>query len=254
MCRLRAGGFVFALILSGSGSYALKAQGAESGIAVRLASLEGAVHSLERQVAELAALLRSALPPSRGGAISEVDLKIDSAPVKGSRTAKVVLIEYSDFECPFCGRHAQTTYHEIQKHFVETGKVQYIFRHLPLEKLHPNARRASEVAECARVQGKFWEVHDRLFANQRALAISDLRSYAQAEKLELPRFESCLSKGESTERINADMAEAGRLGLTGTPAFLIGQLQTDGTVRVNQKIVGAQPFDVFKAALDALIK
>ena len=209
--------------------------------------------ALEKQVTELTSLVRSLLPPPPVADIEPVHLTIANAPAKGSPAAKFVLIEYSDFECPFCGQHAKTVYSQLQNKFIETGRVKYIFRHLPLEQIHPYATKAAEAAECAREQGKFWEFHDRLFANQKALSPADLSNYARAEGLNVAAFQSCVLDGRTNARVRDDLAEAGRLGLTGTPAFLFGEVQSDATVRITLKMTGAHPLQIFETALDKLM-
>jgi protein-disulfide isomerase len=230
----------------------LSAQG-DLSLSKRLDALEVAVGSLEREISELNTMLRAVLPPSPITDISPVQLNIANAPVKGSATAKVVLIEYSDFECPYCGRYAQTAFPELQRQFIDTGKVKYVFRNLPLEQIHKAAPKAAEAAECAYEQGRFWEFHDRLFANQQSLALSDLSGHAKAVGLDLPKFQSCLIEGKMATRIAGDLAEAARFELTGTPAFLIGEIQPDGTVRVSRKMSGAQPFSVFESELNKFL-
>jgi protein-disulfide isomerase len=209
--------------------------------------------SLERRIAELTSLVRSLLPPSPVTRISDLRMALGDVPIRGSENAKVALVEFSDFECPFCGRHAATSYRDIQQHFVNNGKVRYVFRHLPLDQIHPNARKAAEAAECAREQGQFWEFHDQLFANQKALTDSDLNSVARSIKLTQSTFDSCMAQGRASSKITADLAEAKRLGLTGTPAFLLGHIQDDGTIVLTHKIVGSQPFKVFETTLNELL-
>lgn len=216
----------------------------------RFGALEETVRALEQQVVELSTMLRAALPPSPITDVPSLNLGVRDAAAQGSPDSKVVLVELSDFECPFCGQYAQMTYPELRRQFVETGKIRYVFRNLPLEEIHPRASKAEEVAECARAQGKFWEMHDRIFANQRALGVPELESHAQALGLDLARFQSCLADGKAGTRIKEDLVEAKRLGLTGTPAFLIGEFQADGSVRITRRITGAQPFQVFQAALE----
>ena len=215
----------------------------------RLELLEETMRALERQVSELSTTLRAALPPSPILDIQPFDLNIDNAAANGSRNARVALIEYSDFQCPFCGQHSQTAYRDLQRQFVDTGIVRYVFRNLPIESLHPLAFKAAEAAECARGEGKFWEMHDRLFSNQQALGTSDLLRHAEALNMAPAKFLACLSNGETTAKVRDDLAEARRLGLTATPVFLVGEFQADGSVRITRKITGAQPFQVFEAAL-----
>jgi protein-disulfide isomerase len=219
----------------------------------RLAALEKAVGILGEKVAELSALLRGALPPSAVQTVEQVDLKVTDVATKGSKTAVVAVIEFSDFQCPFCGRHFQTTYPQLQRQFVDAGAVRYFFRNLPLEALHPLATKAAEAGECARDQGKFWEMHDQLFANQKSLAVADLISHAQTVGLDPATFRACLEEGKKASVVKRDVDEAQELGLTGTPAFLLGKVQPDGTVRVTKRIVGAHPLPAFQTAIQALL-
>jgi protein-disulfide isomerase len=232
---------------------AIVAQTSDPALTKRLSGVEEAIRSLEKEVAELSALLRAALPPPPpppSADIPPVQLNLAGSPVKGAATAKIVLVEFSDFECPYCGRHVQTAYRDIQRQYVDTGKIRYVFRHLPLEQIHPSARKAAEASECARDQGKFWEFHDRLFVNQKALGVADLSNHAREEKLDMTRFQPCLDEGRMAGKVAGDMKEAERLQVASTPAFFIGEAQADGSVRISRKVTGAQPFQVFQAALD----
>lgn len=139
----------------------------------RLKTLEDAIRSLEGRIVVLTGSLRPPTPPPPVTEIPAVGIPNVGSHVKGASSARIGIVEFSDFECPFCGRHAAAVYGELQAKFVNTGKVRYQFRHLPLEQIHPNAKKASEAAECAGDQGKFWEFHDALFANQKALTIAE---------------------------------------------------------------------------------
>jgi protein-disulfide isomerase len=198
-------------------------------------------------------LLRALLPPSPVVDVSPFGLDTTTAPSQGKATARVVVMEFSDFECPFCGRHAQTTYREILRRYVDTGAIRYVFKHLPLEQLHPSAVRAATSAECARQQGKFWEMHDRLFANQEALGSSDLSNYAKAVGLDEAKFQACMDGGAAIARVRADLAEAERLNLTATPAFLIGEATSASAVRITRRVDGAHPVPIFQAAIEAVL-
>lgn len=222
-------------------------------LAERLVALERSVSELRGDIARLSGLVKAALPPGPVVDIAPIFVRLNG-PAQGSRNATVAFIEFSDFQCPFCAQYTGAAYPEIKRNFVETGKIQYLFRHLPLEQLHPNARKAAEASECARDQGRFWEYHDRLFANQKALRGEDLDTHARAVGLDISRFQMCVSDGRMAATISESIAEAKRLGLTGTPSFLIGEIQNDGTVRVTRRISGAQPFSVLKSALDDLIQ
>lgn len=180
------------------------------------------------------------------------DLELAGAATKGRADAPLVILEFSDFECPFCGRFSRGVYNQIQREYVDTGKVRYVFRHLPIERMHPKAMKAAEAAQCALAQGRFWEMHDRLFANQKALAPPNLIAYAQVLGLNLTTFEQCLG-GRATVRVKQDLAEGLRAGITGTPAFFIGTVTKQGKLKVLQKLIGAKPYATFKATLDSLV-
>jgi protein-disulfide isomerase len=231
----------------------LHAQSSDDSIQLRLKTLEDAIRSLEGQIAVLNGSLKAMAPPPAVTDVSPRKLPTIQGHTKGSSTAQIAILEYSDFECPFCGRHAAGPYNAIQANFVDSGKVRYVFRHLPLEPLHPNAKKAAEAAECAGEQGKFWEFHDRLFANQKRLTVTDLRNHAWSASLTIPEFEACLDQGKMAAKVEADLAEAKSMGLTSTPVFLIGQIQEDGSVSATRKIVGSQPFQVYESVLNEML-
>jgi protein-disulfide isomerase len=222
----------------------------QQAVEAQLKRLETRLDGLAEKIGELSALLRASLPPQPISEIAPIDVAIARAAIRGSANAKVVLLEFTDFECPFCGRHAQLVYPTLQREFVDSGKVRYVVRNLPLEALHRNALKSAEAAECSREQGKYWEMHDRLFTNQKSLDTASLIDHAGNIGLDKTQFVSCLENGTMTAKVREDLDEAKRLGLTGTPAFLLGTVTQEGTVRVTQKISGSQPLQVFKTALD----
>ena len=180
------------------------------------------------------------------------NLKIDGAAMKGAASARLAMIEFSDFECPFCGRYFHESYPRIDSDYVNTGKIRYVFRHFPLVSLHPRAMKASEAAECAQRQEKFWPLHDVLFSNQKALEPASLMDHARAAGLEMKTFETCLN-GQAAPTVLADMDLGTRAGIMATPTFLLGFVQEDGSVQVVQRIVGARPYEDLKAVLDSML-
>jgi len=143
---------------------------------------------------------------------------------------------------------------QIDSDYIKTGKVKYIFRDLPLESIHQNAFKAAEAVSCAGEQDKFWEMHDRLYANQTALGLSDLPSHAQAVGLDVPRFQQCLDSGKSAAAIRKNIADAEKASITGTPAFLLGLTEPNGSkVKVIRVLKGAQPYAAFKDAIESVI-
>ncbi len=170
------------------------------------------------------------------------------AGVSGEDSAPVTIVEFTDYQCPFCSRFAEETHGKIVDTYVTTGKVKYIVRDLPLP-FHPHAQEAAEAARCAGDQGKYMEMYDELFVNQKAWAeatkvIDIYTGYAGEIGLNIAVFSECLSSGTKTEAVKADLALAEELGINGTPSFVI-----------NGKIlVGAQPFENFKAVIEAELK
>ncbi|OGL73366.1 hypothetical protein A3E39_02265 [Candidatus Uhrbacteria bacterium RIFCSPHIGHO2_12_FULL_60_25] len=173
-------------------------------------------------------------PPS--APVKEVDDKTDY--IRGNKNAKVTLIEYSDFECPFCLRHVATVNQLLQDY---KNDVRLVYRHFPLS-FHPEAQKAAEASECAGNQGKFWEMHDKIFeANQAgAMSVQKWKDTAKELGLDTTKFNNCLDKGETAAKIATQTQEGGAAGVTGTP----------GTF-VNGKIVeGAVPLATFKQIVE----
>ena len=182
-------------------------------------------------------------------------VSLDDDPVKGNPDAPVTIVEFSDFQCPFCSRFFDQTLPLIEENYINTGKVKLVYKDLPLDNLHPNARPVHIAAECADEQGKFWEYHDVLFETQsewNRLSSADLSSqlndYATTLGLNSASFDSCLSSQDIADEVNADLLQAASYGATGTPTFFIGT-EKDGFI----KLVGAQPYSAFQSAIDNLL-
>lgn len=204
-----------------------------------------------KELQDLKQLLQSrTAPPADTLPTAPIDISNDRS--RGSATARVAVIEYSDYQCPFCGKYDRETFPQIQEDYLKSGKIRYVFRDLPLD-FHENAFKAAEAAHCAGEQGKFWEMHDLLFANQTALTESDLVQHAAALRLDEPRFQQCLTSERFAADIRKGVTEASNAGLNGTPTFLIGIVQPDSTVKITRKLVGAKPYAQFKAAIDDLL-
>ena len=176
-------------------------------------------------------------------------------PWRGGREAIVTLLEYSDYECPFCIRHFSVTMPQIETNYIQTGKIRYAFRDNPVDQLHPQAIRAHEAARCAGDQSRYWEMHGRLFTGAGTHGDDALQAHAQVLGLAAPDFQKCLESGRHTADIRRSVAEASSFGANGTPAFFIG-LRDPATdqVRLMRAITGAQPYEVFAQALDAMLK
>jgi protein-disulfide isomerase len=173
-------------------------------------------------------------PAQAPGQVKQV--AIGSAPVRGPANAPVTIVEFSDFQCPFCGRAANTL-KSVEAQY--KGKVKVVFKNEPLS-IHPNARPAAIAALAARDQGKFWEMHDVLFANQRTLDRASLEKYAQDLHLDMAKFRAALDGNQYASYLQADQAQASQLGVRATPTFFVN----------GQQLVGPTP-DQLRAAIDA---
>jgi protein-disulfide isomerase len=182
--------------------------------------------------------------------VKDITIAINKGTSHLSHKSQIALIEFSDFQCPYCGNYARETYARIESDYVRTGKLNYVFFNLPIESAHPLAMHASEALECSGVQGKAWEMHDALFGNQTALTHPDLIRYAKSIGLDLPVFETCIG-GLMLPRIRNQLEEARRYGISSTPTFLIASIQPDGAARAIQRIVGAVPYETLKTAIES---
>ena len=190
--------------------------------------------------------------PSQPAAPSIIKVSLDDDPVKGNQNAPVTVVEFSDFQCPFCSKFYKDTLSQLEDNYIDTGKVKFVYRDMPLDNLHPNARQAHIAAECADEKGKFWEYHNMLFEKQvewQRLPTTDFKStlsqYATDLVLQSASFESCMKSQEIADEVNKDSLDATRYGATGTPTFFIGN-EKDGFI----KLVGAQPYSAFQVAID----
>ncbi len=170
----------------------------------------------------------------------------DNDAIKGDANAPITIIEFSDFQCPFCSKFYTQTLAQLEKDYIDTGKVKLVFRDFPLS-FHPNAQKASEAAECAKEQNKFWEMHDTLFEKQgewssmdAAGAAAKFKGYAKTLSL-TSAFDSCLDTGKTAAEVQKDFTDGSGYGVSGTPTFFINGV----------KLVGAQPYSAFKQAIDA---
>jgi len=180
-------------------------------------------------------------------------LSLEGAELLGSPHAKVAIIEFSDFECPFCATFSQKTLPALMADYIDANKVRLAFRHLPMAAIHPRARPAAEWASCAGAQGKFWPLHDSLFRDPKKLSDDDLKGYAESVGLDGERLAVCV-RDDAPARVRADAQLARSLGILGTPTFFIGRVQPDGRVSVHEVVAGARPLEDFVRILDLLLR
>lgn len=177
---------------------------------------------------------------------TKVDVELGHLPVLGNENAKVEVVEFSDFACPFCKQWFDQTKVQLFKDYVDTGKIKFSYRQYPIVSLHPNAEKASQASECANDQDKFWEYHDLLFKEQTTWAnlpdpVTQFSTYATQLGLNKGEFDSCMSSEKFKDIVAKDLQEGTTAGVNGTPTFFINGVS----------LVGAQPYETFKAAIDA---
>jgi protein-disulfide isomerase len=178
---------------------------------------------------------------------------IEDSPTRGNPQAKVAVLEYSDFECPFCAKAFHDILPAIDVEYIATGKVLFVFRHLPLPSLHPGAFSAAVASECAARQGKFWPLHDRLYAHRGQIRPGSIREDVVAMGGDVNRWDDCMSSGDAKAAIERESAEARAIGIRGTPTFLIGLVVTDGHVRVIKDITGVGTIPQWRSVLDGAL-
>lgn len=176
-----------------------------------------------------------------------LSMSLSDATILGQIKPGVVVVEFSDFECPFCGQYARTTFRQLRE-LAESGSITYGFVNFPLTEIHHRATDAAKAALCAGEQHRFWDMHEILFANQRAFGQEDLLRYAAQLSLNRGSFEACTTRTVTS----GGRALGTRLGVGSTPTFLLGTLDAAGVVTIAKRMRGAEPYASFKAAIDEL--
>ena len=181
-------------------------------------------------------------------------IPIADEPSMGNAGAKVTLVEVSDYHCPFCRRHTLQTWPQLVTEYVDSGKARYVFVDYPIAQLHPDAFKSHEAASCAADQGKYWQMHQNLFAGSPVRDTAQLTEKAKAIGLDLPKFNTCLSSGRHAPAIRESIERMQNLGINGTPLTLVGLTPAPGApMKVVSSIYGARPYADFKAAIDAAL-
>jgi protein-disulfide isomerase len=187
---------------------------------------------------------------TRAPRTASLELEADR-PVLGSEDAPVTVVEFTDYQCPFCRRFVESTFPDLKREFIDTGKVRWLVQDLPLA-FHPNARGAGQAAHCAGEQGSFWPMRDMLFRNSARLDPASIRGYARVLDLDMGAFDACIEAERYTEAMDRDSASAQKLRITGTPTFVIGR--SDGERLSGRVIVGAQAIAVFRGEIRRLLE
>jgi protein-disulfide isomerase len=215
---------------------------------------------MQRELAAIKTFLQALVQARQPGApevagIVGASIPTANEPTMGSSSAKVTLMEISDYHCPFCKRQTQQTFPQLVNDYVKTGKIQFVFVDYPIAQLHPNAARAHQAAICAGEQGKYWEMHVSLFNNPVAKDDAALAAQAKQVGLDTGTFQSCLTSGRHAASVQASAARMEQLGISGTPMVVLGYTPAPGQpLKVEKYVYGAQPYSAFKEAIDSMLR
>lgn len=209
--------------------------------------ISGSVVFYSLSIGGLGANIKQPGSPAAG---DKVNVSVDDDPMLGNPKAKVTLVEFSDFQCPFCRSFWSGAYQQIKKEYIDTGKAKLVYRDYPLS-FHPASQVSAEASECAHEQGKFWEIHDKIFGEQAkqgtgtiTFGVDELKKWASQIGLDSAKFNQCLDSGKYKSEVEKDFADGSAYGVSGTPTLFVN----------GQPVVGAQPFSAFKALIDKELK
>ena len=206
-----------------------------------------------QELRNIRALLERGAPPPQQqqqapAPDTPVEMRLGNAYVLGKADAPVTMVEFTDYECPFCRAFHTASFEELKRKYIDTGKVRYVSRDYPLP-FHPQALPAAKVARCAGEQGRFWEMRHALIANP--LNPETIAGHSKSLKLDAKRMLECIPDPRIEKAVQADIAEANALGVSGTPTFVIGRSKGDSFE--GTRVVGAQPLTTFEGRIDALL-
>jgi protein-disulfide isomerase len=202
-----------------------------------------------RQIRQLLEKQQVKAPPAQEEQTARAKLNLEGFAMLGSKEAPLTIVEFTDYQCPFCQRFHTTSFGDLKKNYIDTGKVRFYSRDLPLD-FHPNAMRAAEAARCASDQGQFWKLRDVMEANPDKLDMNSLMADAADLKMNLDTFRACVESEKYKNAVQTDVMEAMKIGANGTPTFVIGKSTSDGVD--GELVVGAQPYPMFDQKLKEL--
>ena len=214
---------------------------------------------IKKELAEIKKLIKerpAARKRKQVKAFEPSDISIANSPFLGKADAPVTIIEFTDYQCPFCKRFSKNTLPQIIKEYVDTGKVKYVLREFPLKSIHPSADKLAQAALCAGDQGKYWEMHDSYFTGATKPNPKDLSKEIAALKLNAKTFNACLDSDKYAKKVTTDISDGTKLGVRGTPSFFLGKPKKgdSSTVHATKMLRGAQGFPAFKKVIDELLK
>ncbi len=209
------------------------------------------MEQVKKDLAEIKSILQSATKRQRPEKSTGI-VGVTGGAVLGKSDAPVTIVEFSDYQCPFCRRYSLTVFPILKREYIDTGKVRYVFRDFPLTSIHQQAEKAHESAHCAGESNKYWEMHDVLFEKQNDLMVPSLKHYAEELGLDSTTFEECLDSGKYQVAIQKDVEDGGAAGIRGTPSFFVGKSGSGDSI-TGTIIRGAQPLVKFQTIIDQLL-
>jgi protein-disulfide isomerase len=189
--------------------------------------------------------------PATAALPAKVKVSLGDGQVLGEETAPLTLVEFTDYQCPFCRKFQTETFGRLKKAYIDSGKLRFVNRDLPLP-MHQNALKAAQAARCASEQGKFWELRDLLISNGDNLGREAILGYSKKLSLDMERFQQCFDGNKYSAEIQRDISEANAAGITGTPTFVLGKTAKDSVEGV--RLDGAFPYTDFEARITELFK
>ncbi|MFQ5988681.1 MAG: thioredoxin domain-containing protein [Candidatus Methylomirabilales bacterium] len=223
-----------------------------AGLRKELVDIKKELGDLKKELAEIQKIIQRARRP-RSAVRGTARVSVSGRPSLGSPDAPVTMVEFSDYQCPYCKRYVSVVFPTIKRDYIDTGKLKYVFSDFPIASLHPQAPKAHEAAHCAGEQNQYWAMHDILFENSKDLSVPALKRYAEEVGLDGDQFIDCLQTGKYAGKVNQDIAAGRKAGVGGTPSFIIGPSgsgeQITGTI-----LVGARPADTFTQVIDKALQ
>jgi protein-disulfide isomerase len=202
-----------------------------------------------RQIRQLLEKQQAQAPQAQGEQVVKAKVNLEGFAMLGSKEAPLTIVEFTDYQCPFCQRFHTTSFAELKKNYIDTGKVRFYSRDMPLD-FHPDAMRAAEAARCASEQGQFWQLRDVMGANPNKLDMDSLVADATDLKMDVKAFRACVESEKYKNAVQTDVMEAMKIGANGTPTFVVGKSTPDGVD--GELVVGAQPYPMFDQKLQEL--
>ena len=221
-------------------------------------SLKKQVYALQESQAELRAdlrVIRELLAVGHQGSLpANVSLDLTGSPSRGEQSAKIVIVEFFDYQCSFCKIHFNETLPKLYVEYIRAGKVKYVLHDFPLDEIHPYALKAAEAARCAGDQDKLWLMHDQLMASSVFPDRQQLSVFAQNLGLDTQSFNKCLDTNKYSAKVRDEIVEGEKAGINGTPTFFVGLVDNDGhSLKSAQRFDGLVPFAILKRSIDDLL-